>query len=428
MNLFNKDNITVNQSLRETANPVFNTAKMTLFHLASAGDEDAKKLVDKLGFTFEATQDAIISETSQNQLLWESIFYEIRFRTMNILIENSGFDIEVDLPCGYTPRAVQFSRKNKKFIGLDLPAAISEAEPAIMSLIDEEKRSLVKFYAVDATNYNSLEKVFDEINAPVCITTEGLLTYFTDSEAAVLCGNIRKILETHGGCWITLDPELPMQSVATAKVFCGDNFMRDINNILNRVTNKSDVPLIDKSMTINPFADIQAGTEKAMKFLQAHGLKVERMIVADYMPEIQSLSNVNKELVKELKAAMKNIGYWKITPDSAAENKKSIAESKKFNLDAKFNSGCLELNFTGRLDTLNSPEVLAFFEDFEKEHDIYKIVVNCEKLDYISSAGLRILLIMHKASKKGVTLEKTNKFIDDILKQTGFNSIFTLEK
>lgn len=74
MNLFNKDNITVNQSLRETANPVFNTAKMTLFHLASAGDEDAKKLVDKLGFTFEATQDAVISETSQNQLLWESIF------------------------------------------------------------------------------------------------------------------------------------------------------------------------------------------------------------------------------------------------------------------------------------------------------------------------------------------------------------------
>ena len=32
------------QALREIVNPVFNTAKMTLFHLASAGDNDAKIL------------------------------------------------------------------------------------------------------------------------------------------------------------------------------------------------------------------------------------------------------------------------------------------------------------------------------------------------------------------------------------------------
>ena len=126
-------------------------------------------------------------------------FFEIRFRTINALIENSGFDIEVDLPCGYTPRAIQFARENKKFVGLDLPAVIDEAEPAIMSLIDKERRGLVKFHAVDATNYDSLKKVFDGINQPVCITTEGMLTYFTDSETAVVCDNIRKILESHGG-------------------------------------------------------------------------------------------------------------------------------------------------------------------------------------------------------------------------------------
>ena len=428
MNLFNQDNITVNQALRETANPVFNTAKMTLFHLASAGDKDAKKLVDKLGFTFEGTQNSVINETSQEQLLWESIFFDIRFNTMNALIEKSGFDIEVDLPCGYTSRAVKFSRKNKKFIGLDLPAVIYEAEPAVMSLIDEKKRGLVKFYAVDATNYDSLKKVFDEINAPVCISTEGMLMYFTDSESAVMCENIRKILEAHGGCWLTLDPELLRQSIATAKVFRGDDFMKDITNILNRITNKSDVPIKEKNMIINPSADIQDGTEKVMKFLRSHGLKAERMIVADYMPEIKSLSNLSRELVEELNAAMQKIGYWKITLDKAAGVESTTTESEKSNLNAEFNNGCLELTFSGRFDTLNSPEVLAFFEDFEKKHEIDRVIINCEKLEYISSAGLRILLIIHKSSQKGVTLEKTNQLINDILEQTGFNSIFTIKK
>ena len=429
------ENTKENQSLREIVNPVFKTAKITLFHLASTGDEDAKKIVDKLGLTFETVQDSELTEEAQNQLLWESIFYEIRFRTINKLIETSGFDVEVDLPCGYTPRAVEFARQNKKFVGLDLPATIYEAEPAIMSLIDEERRKLISFHAVDATNYFSLKKIFDEINAPVCITTEGLLMYFTNSEAATLCDNIRKVLEAHGGCWITLDPELPIQSVTIAKIFRGENFMQDITKILSKMTTKSDVLIRDKGMiinpiVINPFKDIQTGREKAMKFLQAHGLKAERMIVADYMPEIKSFSRINKNLREELKAAMKNIGYWKITLDKADKTNitASTSEAGNFSFESKFNDGCLELAFTGRLDTLNSPEVLAFFENFSKQHEINNVVVDCRELDYISSAGLRILLIMHKRTENGVTLKKINSLVKEILEQTGFDSVFNLQE
>ncbi|MBQ7594841.1 MAG: STAS domain-containing protein, partial [Synergistaceae bacterium] len=148
---------------------------------------------------------------------------------------------------------------------------------------------------------------------------------------------------------------------------------------------------------------------------------------ADYMPEIKSLSNLSRELVEELNAAMQKIGYWKITLDKAAQAESTTTESEKSNFNAKFDSGCLELTFSGRFDTLNSPEVLAFFEDFEKKHEIDSVIINCEKLEYISSAGLRILLIIHKSSQKGVTLEKTNQLINDILEQTGFNSIFTIK-
>ena len=77
---------------------------------------------------------------------------------MNLLAELSGCPVHVDLPCGYTPRAIRFSRKGLRFVGLDLPAAIDEADPVIVSLIEPENRRLVKFAAVDATNYESLEK------------------------------------------------------------------------------------------------------------------------------------------------------------------------------------------------------------------------------------------------------------------------------
>ena len=48
----------------------------------------------------------------------------------------------------------------------------------------------------------------------------------------------------------------------------------------------------------------------------------------------------------------------------------------------------------------------------------------CNHLDYISSAGLRVLLIMHKACKGGVSLHGENEVVSEILSQTGFDSIF----
>ena len=43
---------------------------------------------------------------------------------------------------------------------------------------------------------------------------------------------------------------------------------------------------------------------------------------------------------------------------------------------------------------------------------------------YISSAGLRVLLIMHKACTGGVSLYDANEIVREILEQTGFDSIF----
>lgn len=58
------------------------------------------------------------------------------------------------------------------------------------------------------------------------------------------------------------------------------------------------------------------------------------------------------------------------------------------------------------------------------------IVIDCEKLDYIASSGLRILLaILKKAKASGasVTLSKVNDDIKNVFKMTGFINLFNFE-
>ncbi|WP_196810148.1 STAS domain-containing protein [Butyrivibrio sp. WCD3002] len=49
--------------------------------------------------------------------------------------------------------------------------------------------------------------------------------------------------------------------------------------------------------------------------------------------------------------------------------------------------------------------------------------IDCHALDYISSAGLRVLVIMKKGCKEGVSLIGVNDLVSDILGQTGFSEI-----
>lgn len=198
-NAWDWNDAAVDYALLEKVNPVFNTGKMTLFQLAATGDADAAALARQMGLTLEATQNSATTVASPEQVLGSMIVLETRYRTMARLAEESGHTL-VDLPCGYTPRAIEFAKKGLPYYGLDLPAVIQEASEKITALIPPERRALARFRAVDATNYASLEKVLEDIDGPVCVNTEGLLMYFTDSEAGALCDNIRRILEKKGGC------------------------------------------------------------------------------------------------------------------------------------------------------------------------------------------------------------------------------------
>lgn len=90
------------------------------------------------------------------------------------------------------------------------------------------------------------------------------------------------------------------------------------------------------------------------------------------------------------------------------------------------NGTATTLALSGRLDTLSSPELsTAINSALEKSS---QLVLDFTNLDYISSAGLRVLLAAQKqlAGNGSLTLTHVNSIVQDILDMTGFSDILTI--
>lgn len=84
---------------------------------------------------------------------------------------------------------------------------------------------------------------------------------------------------------------------------------------------------------------------------------------------------------------------------------------------------------SGQLDTLSSPDLEKEITNILKGN-AQNVVLDGGKLTYISSAGLRLLLILQKKmSQKGGTfvLRNIQDSIMEIFKITGFSSFLTIE-
>ena len=417
----------MDQNLLERVNPVFNTAKMTVFQLAAAGVGDAASVAEKLNLSFEETQNSATTTVAPEQMTANMILVETRWRTCAAIAEETGCKTLVDLPCGYTPRAKAMAQKGIAYYGLDLPAAIAEAEPAILSLIDEDQRPLVHFCGVDATNGESLKAALKDAEGPLCITTEGLLMYFTDSEVGALCDNIRMLLKEHGGCWLTADTEAGMQYILTMQPIAGDRFMEIMMQSKTTAEDKSDVNVGGNSLNVSPMGDVAENMKNAMTFLARHGLKAERMILSEHMPAIKSLEKVTPEQAQAIRQNMQKCAYWKITTmDKSVAVDAADLSSESFDVQANVANETLNLYLKGRVDTLTAPNLLALYERIKAEHTLRAVAIDCGELAYISSAGLRVLLIMKKGSPDGVRLTGINETVREILAQTGFDSILDI--
>lgn len=91
------------------------------------------------------------------------------------------------------------------------------------------------------------------------------------------------------------------------------------------------------------------------------------------------------------------------------------------------NGKTLELALEGRLDTMTAPELEAELNQSMGSAD--SLTLDFSKLEYISSAGLRVLLSAHKAMsvKDGMKITNVNEIVQEVFEVTGFADILTIE-
>ena len=96
-------------------------------------------------------------------------------------------------------------------------------------------------------------------------------------------------------------------------------------------------------------------------------------------------------------------------------------------INKKQNGGALEIALEGRLDTMTAPELEAELNSSLKSAD--SLVLDFSKLNYISSAGLRVLLSAHKtmSGKGGMKVRNVNEIVQEVFDVTGFADILDIE-
>ena len=91
------------------------------------------------------------------------------------------------------------------------------------------------------------------------------------------------------------------------------------------------------------------------------------------------------------------------------------------------NGNELVVALEGRLDTVTAPELEAALKDALE--GVEELILDFEKLDYISSAGLRVLLVAQKTMSQqgGMKIRNVNEIIREVFDVTGFSDFLTIE-
>lgn len=91
------------------------------------------------------------------------------------------------------------------------------------------------------------------------------------------------------------------------------------------------------------------------------------------------------------------------------------------------NGGTVNIALEGRLDTTTAPELEAKLKD--EMNGITELNFDFAKLEYVSSAGLRVLLAAQKTMNKqgNMVIRNVDPSIMEVFEITGFVDILTIE-
>lgn len=408
----------------EMTNPVINTAKMTLSYLAKAGVKDAVEFAEKLGLTDFRKEFVEFSKTDDTN----AISQEFRYEFLNRNIKKAGRKNIMDVACGFSPRGLMMAKNGYNYRGLDLAVSVA----ALSKVAEESKKDNLpgKFsYSVcDITNESSLIENAGKFDGEITIVCEGLFMYLKDFEIDSFCEGLKKVLQKHGGEFYTPDFASLEFYFAIMAAFYG-------NEKAMEILCKMGAELKAKSDTDYPSLTSKDREPERIPFFKKHGLKVE---LIPFYEESENGEDLNcfklcsDEIKNALKKSLSAIKVWKVTydktldiliPEAGAAN-----TGKNFAASYNFSGTTLEIDLSGRIDSVTAADFVEMFEKAKSEGEIKTISVNAKNLTYISSAGLRVLMMMKKhIGDSPLVVENADDLVKEIFTQTGFDNILEIK-
>lgn len=412
------------KNYKKEANPTYFTAKGTLYKLAHANNEDAMqflKLIDmsdlekgfkESGNLFEGASKLV----AERMGIGIGCAIELRYNVVSKVLDDSKLNNFFDIACGYTPRSLYCKKKGVDYIGVDVPIVVDEMNEKVGELVKNGKHT--PYISADATNPSTIIKASEYLNGEVFISCEGLIMYLSLDELQELISGVKGILAKHGGAWYTSDLGVDYKRVPLP--FINDKMIEE--KMYNKASTLKD------TNDIKYFSNNFKTEEEKIKFFEKNGLLVEKLAIKDMNLNITQLEKESNEVKKNVKALFDTFFCWKLTLKDDEKNKICVNNSNsKVNIEHKLENGKLLLKVDGRIDTLSSPELLRAY-DLEAEKSIIKgILIDANKLEYISSAGLRVILKMCKALKsEKVEINGANQVVKEIFKTTGFDKFVNI--
>ena len=295
----------------------------------------------------------------------------------------------LDLGCGYTPRGIKLANSGIKYIGVDLPAVIDNLSPIIKDIIGENNN--ITYKSGDITNYSSILEALGDNKGELFITTEGIMNYLNTYELEEVISNIKRLLKTYGGKWVTCDNTLlaTQQYVIAAAL----GISLEQSESLVQMGNKTATSMANIKKFDNVFAD--KDLEKCKKYLDEKGFDLNIDKGINHIPKvIRAIATFPENTVTNMRKALENMDFWIITLKKDAEI--IPFEGKKFNIELKREEGTIIIKLEGRLDTISSKIMIEAFNEEVKKGNITEIQIDLEKVEFISSGGFRALNIIDK--------------------------------
>lgn len=405
------------KALELKLNPTVFTARASLMGGAANGDRNAEKLLDlieKDEQLDEKNSDA--DEDLRKELFRFSSVYGtavwVRNKIADRVFESHRMTSFIDLGCGINPRGIYMaSRGYVWYLGIDLPDVTERMKRIMFPITGAGRvRDRITYAPADITDRSAVRSLIRR-REPLFIVTEGVMMYLTESEMRTVVGNIAELLSEFGGVWFTGDHD---EQALYGRIM--NNMFGGSGSGASRLVSSELSEKWRKLMYANSF--IKLDDDGLSEFLSGYGLNCRRFEVAPYLRGICAPEKILK--------AFELTEFRMMTYEAADIRYRSPEGKTAFGLDTGDNGNGITIGIHGRLDSLTAPKLVTEYERRCGNDKLLPVVIDMADCPYISSAGIRAILMLFKRTsgiKDGFSLRNIRPDVLEILNTTGFTEL-----